>query len=254
MIDFHCHLDLYPDPPSVKAECIRRGIYMLSVTTTPSAWQGTSELASSSRNVTTALGLHPQLAAERQHELGLFDALLSEAQFIGEIGLDGGPEFRHTRANQMAVFEHVLAKCTEVGGRVMSIHSRHAAGEVLDCLRRYPSAGTAVLHWFSGTARELSRAIELGCWFTVGPAMLSGRKGRDLAAQMPRERILTESDGPFANVEGKVAMPWDVQKAVSCLAKTWGTSEAFVSGVLEENLGKLCSGKPDWAPMRESPT
>src|ERR1700693_5301866 len=104
----------------------------------------------------------------------------------------------------MAVFEHILAKCNELGGRVMSVHSRYAAGEVLDCLERYPDAGTAVLHWFSGSTRNLGRANELGCWFSVGPAMLRSRKGRDLAVQMPRERILTESDGPFANVEGRI--------------------------------------------------
>ena len=42
MIDFHCHLDLYPNPREVAKECAKRGLYVLSVTTTPSAWEGTS--------------------------------------------------------------------------------------------------------------------------------------------------------------------------------------------------------------------
>lgn len=41
MIDFHCHLGLYPNPPAVRDECVRQGLYVLSVTTTPSAWEGT---------------------------------------------------------------------------------------------------------------------------------------------------------------------------------------------------------------------
>nr|WP_249038340.1 hypothetical protein [Paracoccus pantotrophus] len=44
MIDFHAHLDLYPDPHTVARECVVRDLYVLSVTTTPSAWSGTAAL------------------------------------------------------------------------------------------------------------------------------------------------------------------------------------------------------------------
>ena len=94
MIDFHCHLDLYPNHHAVRHECDRRCMHVLSVTTTPSAWRGTSALAAGSLRIRTALGLHPQLAAERKSELGLFETLLPEAPYVGEIGLDGAPELR----------------------------------------------------------------------------------------------------------------------------------------------------------------
>jgi TatD DNase family protein len=58
MIDFHCHLDLYPEPQVVVRECVLRGIHALAVTTTPSAWQGTSELVSGADRIRVALGLH----------------------------------------------------------------------------------------------------------------------------------------------------------------------------------------------------
>ncbi len=75
-MDFHCHLDLYPDPVAV-AKCIARdNIFVLSVTTAPSAFAGTMKLGAGSILIHTALGLHPQLAAERQRELTLFDHLL----------------------------------------------------------------------------------------------------------------------------------------------------------------------------------
>ena len=73
MIDFHCHLDLFPNPAGLVEECERRSLYVLSVTTTPSAFLGTRELSSGSRRIRTALGLHPQLAHERKGELPLFD-------------------------------------------------------------------------------------------------------------------------------------------------------------------------------------
>ncbi len=134
MIDFHCHLDLYPNAEHVVEDCRNRGIYVLSVTTTPSAWKGTSALAGDASRIRTALGLHPQIAHERLSELTLFDQLLPEAHYVGEIGLDGASEFRQQWPSQVTVFEHILAKCSEAGGRIMTLHSRRASHAVLDRL------------------------------------------------------------------------------------------------------------------------
>ncbi len=222
MIDFHCHLDLYPDPQAVADACRRRGLYVLSVTTTPSAWSGTSALAHHSVRIRTALGLHPQVAHERKQELSTFERLIGETRYVGEIGLDGGPEFKAHWRDQIQVFERALAICRDAGGRVMSLHSRRATRQVLDAIEAVCGAGTPILHWFSGTSRELDRAIDLGCWFSVGPAMLRSERGRKLAARMPRDRLLTESDGPFAQIEGRSAWPWEAGNAVSELAVLWG--------------------------------
>jgi TatD DNase family protein len=239
VIDFHCHLDLYPNYREVRQECDRRGMYVLSVTTTPSAWEGTSALSQGSPRIRTALGLHPQLAGERKGELGLFDALLPRVKYVGEIGLDGAPEFRNSWKDQLSVFEHILTQCQESGGRIMSIHSRRASGPVLDYLEKIPEAGTPVLHWFSGSARDLDRATRLGCWFSVGPAMLAGGKGRDLVARMPRERVLTESDGPFAQVDGVPVVPWQVEIALKSLGEIWSVPVDNVKSTLNANLRKL---------------
>ncbi len=237
MIDFHCHLDLYPEPVRVARTCHERGLYVLSVTTTPSAWHGTSALAQG--RIRTALGLHPQLAHERKTELGLFDDLLPQARYVGEIGLDGAPEFRPHWKDQSAVFSHVLDACAKAGGRIMSIHSRRASKAVLDCLEAHPGAGIPILHWFSGSARDLERAIDFGCWFSVGPAMLSGDKGRVLTKRMPRERVLTESDGPFAQIDGRAVMPWEVERAVTRLADLWGSTKQRTQKTLNNNLRQL---------------
>ena len=67
-VDFHCHLDLYPDHEAAMAECEREGVHTLTVTTTPKAWSHNCDLAANSRYVRVALGLHPQLVAERASE------------------------------------------------------------------------------------------------------------------------------------------------------------------------------------------
>jgi TatD DNase family protein len=240
VIDFHCHLDLYPNHHEVRQECDRRGMYVLSVTTTPSAWKGTAALAAGSLRIRTAVGLHPQVAGARKSELGPFDELLPEAHYVGEIGLDGAPGHRDSWDDQVAVFEHILSQCAMADGRIMSIHSRRAISAVLDCLEKVPQAGVPVLHWFSGSVRDLDRAVRLGCWFSLGPAMLATEKGRNLAARMPPDRVLTETDGPFAQVNGRSIMPWDVEDAINRLAQIWNLSEGSAGTVLQDNFRNLC--------------
>lgn len=241
MIDFHCHLDLYSDPNRVAGECRERGIYILAMTTTPTAWPTSSRLAHEGDRIRTALGLHPQLAHERQSELAVFDEHIGDTRYVGEIGLDGAPEFRDHWAVQVKVFTHILEACGRAGGRIMSIHSRRASKAVLERLAEHKGAGTPILHWFSGSLRELDRAIDLGCWFSVGPAMLRSERGRELAAHMPQDRVLTETDGPFAQIDGKSLMPWDAQDAVKLLSTIWCAPTEAVEFTLRDNLRQLVS-------------
>lgn len=241
MIDFHCHLDLYPKPSEIIQGCIERKIYVLSVTTTPSAWEVTANLSSRAKRINTALGLHPQLAHQRKSELKLFEKLLPAVKYVGEIGLDGLPEFEQHRSSQVEVFEEILQACQNIGGRVLSIHSRRAASDVLDCLTKTPGAGVPIMHWFSGSHRELARAIKMGCWFSVGPGMLNSAKGRKLAEKMPRNRLLTESDGPFAKVSRRPAVPWDCENVVLELSRLWAIPFSDVECILSDNLKRLVS-------------
>src|ERR1700683_4097190 len=124
VIDLHCHVDLYPDPHALVAECVARRLYVLSVTTVPSAFEGTAALVPANGRIRTALGLHPELAAARSHELLLFERLMRNTRYIGEIGLDGSREHRATLDVQKSVFADILRLCVRAGGKVLSLHSR----------------------------------------------------------------------------------------------------------------------------------
>ena len=107
-VDFHCHLDLYPDHEAAIARAEAAGVYTLTVTTTPKAWPRNFQLRRDTRFVRAALGLHPQLAAERAAELPLWEHYLSEARYIGEVGLDAGPRFYKSLDIQKKVFRTIL--------------------------------------------------------------------------------------------------------------------------------------------------
>ena len=234
IVDMHCHLDLYPDPFSVAAKCRVKRIYVLSVTTTPKAWEGTRKLEAGCVRIRTALGLHPQLVHQRVHELELFDGLLAEARYVGEIGLDGGKGYKKYWDIQLKAFRHILRSVSKAGGRIMTIHSRSSASAVLDELKGV--TGIPILHWFSGTKDELRRAISMGCWFSVGPAMLCTKKGLQLTSEIPKDRVLTETDGPFAKNDGQALMPWDVERTYYVISEMWGIPKEEVQAKIMNNL------------------
>lgn len=239
MIDFHCHIDLYPNPAKILDEVDAHGTYVLAVTTTPKAWRGTRKLVGDRKRVRTALGLHPEVVAQRHAEVALFCGLLPEARYVGEIGIDGSPAHRDAIGIQREVFDRILDACASHDGRIMTIHSRGAATLVLDALERRPQAGVPILHWFSGTTRELERAIALGCWFSVGPAMLRSRKGRERASMMPLDRLLTETDAPFARDGDQPLMPWQAYDCLHDLSEVSGIDVPALARRIKENLKTL---------------
>lgn len=239
LIDFHCHLDLYPNPHAVALEAAARGVYVLSVTTTPSAFKGTLDLAPANSRIRTALGLHPELAIQRAHELPLFEKLLPQTAYVGEVGLDGSRQHRKTLDHQARILMDILVMCARAGGKTISLHSREARPRLLELLSIEPLAGTPVLHWFTGSAKEIAQAEELGCWFSVGPAMLANERGRQALSLMSRNRIIPETDGPFTENKGRVLMPWDAMTIEETLGNIWEESLEDVRRTLIDNFRQL---------------
>jgi TatD DNase family protein len=239
MHDAHCHLDLYPDPRAACAQAAR--VPVILVTTRPSAFENACALAAENPSVHPALGLIPQEAAALEAELPLFLDLLPRARFVGEIGLDGVSPDPAGRAAQSRVFAAILDACAKAGGKVLSIHSRRAATPVLDALAAHGAAfpGTVILHWFSGNAAELGRAADVGCFFSVNPAMVKSAHGRALVRGMPRDRVLLESDGPFVAVDGRPAAPADGGLVVAHLAGLWGMGRQAAEALVDGNFARV---------------
>lgn len=239
MIDFHCHLDLYPNSSEIVRTCLEKKLYVLAVTTTPSAWRISNTLGAGNDRIKTALGLHPQLAHEREKELPLFDKLLVNVRYVGEIGLDGSPELKKTWNTQLRVFNYILNSCQKGGGKIMSIHSRRAVSAVLDCLDEHPKSGIPILHWYSGSIKELERAVDLGCWFSVNPAMAKSKSGMRIIQNIPKNKLLTETDGPFTGENGRPFMPWDVQNVIHFLSKIWNIPISTSKKIVWKNSFEL---------------
>lgn len=241
LVDFHCHVDLYPDHALAVREADAAGVFTLAVTTTPLAWPRNHELAQRTKHVRAALGLHPQLVAERAGELELWDRYLSEARYVGEVGLDAGPRFYKSLDLQKQVFQHVLQRCADAGGKVVTVHSVRAAKAVLDHIESFlpPPKGKVVLHWFTGSKAEARRALELGCYFSINAAMLENERHASMVAQIPLDRLLTETDGPFTKTDDRPSKPADVAVVVEALSRLHGIPTLTVAATIRANLRAL---------------
>ena len=241
LVDFHCHLDLFPDHVSILQECEKMRIDTLAVTNAPSVFPRNQMLSKNLQYVHTALGLHPQLAFERQREIGLFEEYLTQTRFVGEVGLDASAGYAQTLGVQRQVFQQVLRLCAVAGRKVISAHSRRTSREVIENIGRLlPSEkGRVVLHWFTGTKGEARVATEIGCYFSVNLRMLESPRGRELISNIPSERILTETDGPFVRIGNRPAKPKDAIGAVELLAILWGTDVVTTLNRLQVNLRTL---------------
>lgn len=239
MIDLHTHLDLYPNALDILARVNKENHFTLAVTTSPRAWLATSQVFKGHDNIKVALGLHPEVADQKFGELDLLISSIHKADFIGEIGIDGSSRYLKTFEKQELIFDSTIRECEKAGGRIISIHSRGAASRVLSIIKKYPSCGTPILHWFSGSITEVKEAIEMRCYFSVNSLMLKSKKGRDLASRIPSELVLPESDGPFATLNGKPIMPWEAMDVCSALSDIWNVSRNEAEQMVLNNCKKM---------------
>lgn len=219
-------------------ECERQCIATIAVTQLPSHFQLAMRHISMMQFVRPALGFHPLAVAGNEDELPLFLSLLPDVQFVGEIGLDLSREGTSTRTEQLRIFRAIAGAL--VGKRkFVTLHSRGAEEDVADIL--YESGITeCVFHWFSGAPKTLKTVIERGHFFSINTAMVTTKNGRTLLSLIPRERILTETDGPYIKVAGRPARPCDVRSVLCGIAEVWGSSAEDVEAQVTENFTQLC--------------
>lgn len=236
MIDMHTHLDLYPDALKILDKVNKDNLFTLAVTTSPRAWVATSKIFEKYKNIHVSVGLHPEIVEAKANELDLLIKCIKTTNFVGEVGIDGSIRFSQTLSLQTSIFEKVLRECEAQNGKVISIHSRGAESKVLDLIEKYSNCGTPILHWFSGTIKELERAVKLGCWFSVNQQMARTKKGLSLIEKMPINRLLPESDGPFTMIDKKLIYPWAAISIIGEISSLWNLNQDIVLDQFRKNL------------------
>ncbi|WP_276358053.1 Qat anti-phage system TatD family nuclease QatD [Cohnella caldifontis] len=238
MIDAHCHIDLYRSPYMVAKEIESEGIPTIAVTNLPSHFELGFAHLKKFRHVRVALGLHPLYVKEHTpSELKKFVGLVHKTSYIGEVGLDFSREGIATKAKQIDSFRHVLTHISE-RPRFISLHSRRAESTVLEMLDEFSIKG-AIFHWYSGSLSVLKEIVAAGHYFSVNPAMLLSTNGCKIIEKIPRDRLLTETDGPFIKIRDKVITTQDISLVQKYLCSVWNCSYEDVERQINKNFNQI---------------
>jgi TatD DNase family protein len=236
-VDSHCHIDRFDDPAAVLASAERAGVVTVAVTELPSDFQLLAAQLRGTQSIRVALGFHPLKRPQNPaHELSLFSRLLDRTDYVGEVGLDSSEQGRATLREQRDVFEHLLA-LPKMRRKVLTVHSRRAEKDTIKLLA--DAKATAVLHWYSGQLGPIEHALAAGFYFSVNPAMVRSRNGRRIIEALPRERVVTETDGPYTRVGGRAAEPRDVPGVVAELGRVWGLTPDEARQSIYDAMGRL---------------
>ena len=204
------------------------------------SWLRNHELASKTHFVRPALGLHPQLVAQRANEIQLWETYLSQTRYIGEVGLDAGQKFYKSFDLQKKIFARILYLCGQAGNKILTIHSVRASTMVLDMIEKYmPPDHGHIVYWFTGSKSDARRAVDLGCYFSINAEMLRKENHRDMVSTLPLNRILTETDGPFCQHNGQPIHPTDVSSVINLIAPIINMEPHDVTRIVLENLTQL---------------
>ena len=197
LIDTHFHLDFYRDHKKMYDYINENRQYTLCVTNSPGVYCSCKRLYPETKYLKFALGYNPKIITSERFDKRLFNHMIGETKYIGEVGLDFTGKLIDNQREQIQCFDYI---CSSVSNnQVLSVHSKNAEDVVLTILRKN-SVKKAVLHWYSGNLQTLNELLNCGYYFSVNSNMMNSAKGQIIIKSIPIERILVESDGPFTKV------------------------------------------------------
>jgi TatD DNase family protein len=240
VIDTHAHLDACSEPADVLVQRAREHGVTRIVTVGSGIDSSRAALgaAAAGDGVWAALGVHPHQAADGDAKrLGELRELLGapRAIAVGETGLDFYRE-RAARGRQLALFRAHLELAAELGKPVV-VHSRDAENETAAELAAF--TGPVVLHCFS-SPRLLPTALERGYYVSFAGNVTYPRADdlRAAAAEIPRERLLAETDSPYLApqpVRGRPNEPANVRHTFAALAELRGVPVEELAAQVDAN-------------------
>lgn len=251
LVDHHCHLD-FPqfetDFDGVLQRAHANGVgMMVTISTRIRQFQRVLDVAERSDSLYCSVGTHPHNADE---ERGITtDEIVKLSQHakvvaIGEAGLDYFYKRSSPEAQAEGFRRHIAA--ARATGLPLEIHTRDADADTLAILEDEHAKGAfpAVLHCFTGGRDLALRAVELGLYVSFS-GVITFKKSealRDIARDVPLDRLLVETDAPFLAPDpfrGKANEPSYVVHTAATLADIKGVTLADISRATTDNFFRL---------------
>ena len=227
--------------------------HIINVGTSPETSRLAIEQAKRYENMYTALGVHP---SDAQYLTVGMDAALSDIESLirdrsnkcvalGEIGLDY--HYPDTdKELQMRYFESQLelAKALDIP---VVIHDRDAHGDIMEAVKRHKGV-RGVFHSYSGGAEQAKELLSLGYIISFSGTLTftNAKRPREVAAVLPRDSVLIETDCPYLAPHpkrGTLNHSGNLAYTNAALADVWGISPEECSEITNENARRFFSVK-----------
>ena len=234
LIDTHAHLDqdsFDADRDEVIARALAAGVVaMIAIGCTGPTSAAAVRLAAQHESVFASVGIQPNYAAEVPATDWDEVVALSTAPRVvalGETGLDRYWEHSPLAVQQDYFDRHL--RLSQQTGLPFIVHTRNSDAEVLEMLREARLRGplTGVMHSFTGTLETAAECVELGLHISFA-GMVTFKKSDDLravAASVPGDRILVETDSPYLSphpLRGRRNQPANVVYTAQSVAAARG--------------------------------
>lgn len=248
-IDSHCHLD-FPDLAARTDEILQRMQdnavdAAMCISVTMEDFPAVLALAQAHPQLWATVGVHPDYQDIDEPDVQRLMALAAHPKIlaIGETGLDyyrltGDLEWQRERFRT-----HIRA--ARACGKPLVVHTRSAAADTLRLLREEGAdAVGGVMHCFTEDWDTAQAAMDLGfCISFSGIVSFKSAKAlREVAARVPDERLLIETDSPYlapVPFRGKTNEPAFVRHVAECLAEVRGVAPARIGAVTTENFHRV---------------
>ncbi len=261
LVDSHCHLDFEDfsgELDGIVARAQAAGIgRMVTISTRVKRRAGLVAIADRFADVYCSIGTHPHYAHE-ELDLSIADLVgltrHAKTVAIGEAGLDYHYDLSPREAQERGFRNHIAA--ARETGLPLVIHSRLADADMAAILEEETGKGAfpAVLHCFTGGRDLAQRAIALGL-FVSFTGILTFKKSEELraiAAELPADRILVETDAPYlapGRHRGKRNEPAYVVETAKVLAQARNVSFEEIARQTTANFFRLFSKVPRQAAV-----
>jgi TatD DNase family protein len=249
--DSHCHLDpmrFGAELPAVLERAKEAGVVGMAVIGTRAAdSEAAAALAAREPGIVAAAGIHPNDVQEIvAGEWDRIERLVGSGRVaaVGETGLDWYRDHAAPEVQRDFFDRHI--RLAQAHSLPLVVHTRDSLSDVLQMLSEAVGRGpiAPILHAFTGSIAEAAEAVALGCHlgFAGMVTFRSSAALREVAATVPLDRLLIETDSPFLSPEplrGKRNEPSHVIHTAQCLALARGESLEQLAAATTANARRI---------------
>ncbi len=240
IIDIHMHADFLSEKKLNEIQEDKKISFVITNSVNLESCRRNLQISKIFPKIKLAAGLYPEENLKLSDFEKLERFILDNKNHIvalGEIGLD-----LHETKDNFETQKVIFIKQLELARKLkipVIIHTRKAEKEVLDIIDKFKDL-KVILHCFSGNFKLVRMGVGIGCYFSVPANITRSEHFQKMVKEVPRERILTETDSPYLSpFIGRENEPAFINESIKKISEMWSVSEDEVEKQIEKNFNSI---------------